>query len=336
METKTEQNVEELKSEEKGDNNLTKSNKKEANKETSVKITRNAKIEESTKEKLPYKYKKSEEFEKIVKQMGTYERLAHVRLEVNEYLESKSGANDEEGFNYFELKDFMPIVNNIFLKYRIIGIFGFPDDKQSKLEIKNFDDKDDTIEFTMNRVRVNMKNAMQGEGAINTYSKRYLYMNALELCDKDIFDAPQKAIESFNEAERNNNRNQKFSNTQVPKNATNNQKKLINSLAKELMKTGTESTKNEVRNLMKTESFDSLSQTLTNVYPSTVAERIISNLNNIVTNDKKQKQTLEMNKKRENDLKTQNIQESFTAGDIVELPEGEVEISESNIQDMEF
>lgn len=301
--------------------------------------TSKEKVEKAvTKEKkeAPYKYKKSKEFEESLKNMGTLERLAHVRLEVNEYLDSKSGLNEEDGFNYFELKDFMPIVNNIFLKYRIIGIFGFPDEKQSKLDIKNFDDKEDTIVFTMNRVKVNsFNNQMQAEGAINTYSKRYLYMNALELCDKDIFDAQcNKKDTSHKRNATNSNKNSNV--PPLTPLATKNQKKYINEVVNQLARSGLSSTKTKVKALMKFEGFSSLSEVVTTNYSYDKAEEIIHKINDLKDADNKEKRNIEETKKREEALKTQEIQNDFSAGDVVEPPEGEVVISEANIGEMEF
>lgn len=289
-----------------------------------------AKTKEATEKSAPaYLYQESKDFDEKVKQMGTLERLAHVRLEVNKYLESKSGMNDVEGFNYFELKDFMPIVNNVFLKYRIIGVFGFPDEKQSRLEIKNFDNAEDTIIFTMNRVRVNGHgNPMQAEGAINTYSKRYLYMNALELCDKDIFDA-----QAFDKSKKDNIKGKPDKSFEPY--ATSNQKRYINDTIKSLMNGGLNSTKEKVKELMKKEGFSSLSQTLNNNYSYSKAQEITDALSSITSYDKEEKNKIEFSKERASKLNTQKIENSYE-GDIVEVPEGEVSLSEENIAEMEF
>lgn len=256
-----------------------------------------------------------EEFDKQVRQMKVLERLARIRIEVQNSLETISGYNDTDDYTYFELKDFMPQVNKIFLKYRVIGKFFFPSTEQSQLDIINLDDYEDKVSFTMIRRPYNMQNQMQAEGAINTYSKRYLYMNALEICENDQLNCSKPKVENKE--------------TPAEKNTVN----MIYFLAKQLMKSGDKDTVAKTKSIMKSEGFDSLKDISTNVFSEKKGTQIIKNLYSIMmeykmkenqqeVQNKKQQEEREINQK----LQTQKVQNdySYTAK---ELPNGEIDIT---------
>lgn len=320
MEENKNQNIENLKE-------LDLKNSNGGNTEMNVENIKKTKIEDKSEEKnidKPYLYKEDKKLESEVKEMSVRERLARARLEVNDYIETKSGLNDEDAFNYFELKDFMPIINNVFLKYRLIGVFSFPDNTHSKLVISDFDSDEGSVEFTMCRVQVKgFGNAMQAEGATNTYSKRYLYMNALEICDKDKFDAPKKK-----------NKGIEYSNNPEPLANTinNNQIKLITTKITELMKN--KNVEKDVRALMKNEGFNSLSE-ITKC-SEIKASAVIQKLAALEEKSKRIEQEQELERRRQKQMANEAIQDDFMVGDVVELPEGEVAISEENIGEMEF
>lgn len=263
-----------------------------------------------------------EEFDKQVRQMKVLERLARIRIEVQNSLETISGYNDTDDYTYFELKDFMPQVNKIFLKYRVIGKFFFPSTEQSQLDIINLDDYEDKVSFTMIRRPYNMQNQMQAEGAINTYSKRYLYMNALEICENDQLNCSKPKVE----------------NKEIP--AEKNTVNMIYFLAKQLMKSGDKDTVAKTKSIMKSEGFDSLKDISTNVFSEKKGTQIIKNLYSIMmeykmkenqqeVQNKKQQEEREINQK----LQTQKVQNdySYTAK---ELPNGEIDItSDLNLDD---
>lgn len=320
MENNKNQNIEKSK---KLDSEILNGGNEEMKTENINNVKKEEKTEEQKKEKA-YLYKEDKKMEAEVKKMSVRERLARARLEVNDYIETKSGLNDEDAFNYFELKDFMPIINNVFLKYRLIGVFSFPDNTQSKLVISDFDSDEGSVEFTMCRVQVKgFGNAMQAEGATNTYSKRYLYMNALEICDKDKFDAPKKKAKGI----EHNNNPEPLANM-----INNNQIKLITTKTTELMKN--KNIEKDVRALMKNEGFNSLSE-ITKC-SEIKASAIIQKLATLEEKSARIAQEQELEKRRQKQMANETIQDDFMAGDVVELPEGEIGISEESIGEMEF
>ena len=116
-------------------------------------------------------------------------KLQEARVRLQETSLQKSGKNAYAGFKYYELKDFMPAVNSIFNDLGICSNFSI-EDGVATLEIMDVDDNN-SIKFTSPIANVDMKGctAIQGIGAMHTYMKRYLYLNALEIVENDILDA---------------------------------------------------------------------------------------------------------------------------------------------------
>ena len=99
----------------------------------------------------------------------------------------KSGFNKFQNFKYFVLKDILPTVNEIFNKNGLYSQYNLTKD-YAELIITD----SSTGDYLTYRIPVQKLDnpTMQNIGAINTYSKRYLYMNALEIEeDEDELDS---------------------------------------------------------------------------------------------------------------------------------------------------
>lgn len=122
--------------------------------------------------------------------MNIYEKLQSARVELQNRKLKKSGKNKFAGFDYFELSDFLPAINEIFDKQKLFSRF-LINDKQATLQIINAEDIKEEIIFSMPTAKLELKgcNEIQALGGINTYLRRYLYLNALEIVEADLFDA---------------------------------------------------------------------------------------------------------------------------------------------------
>lgn len=123
--------------------------------------------------------------------MNVFEKLATCRVELQKKELKKSGKNKFAGFEYYELKDFIPAVNELFLKYKLFSNFSIKD-SMATLTIYDTEKEDQTgILFTSPIAEANVKGCtpIQSLGAVHTYMKRYLYMNALEIVESDVLDA---------------------------------------------------------------------------------------------------------------------------------------------------
>lgn len=119
--------------------------------------------------------------------MSVYKKLQECRVELQNKELKKSGKNKHLGFNYFELADFLPTVNELFKKHGLFSQFNIED--VATLTIVDTEDESTTV-FTTKTAPATLQKAtpVQELGAEHTYIKRYLYINALEIIENDIVD----------------------------------------------------------------------------------------------------------------------------------------------------
>lgn len=131
---------------------------------------------------------------------NVYLRLQRARFALQNLNIKKSGENKYSGFKYFELKDFIPPLNEILLKNGLTTNFSIAGE-QAKLTVINVDNPEENISFTSPIADAPLKGCtpIQSIGAVHTYMKRYLYLNALEIVEDDILDKNAGAIEEKKE-----------------------------------------------------------------------------------------------------------------------------------------
>ncbi len=130
---------------------------------------------------------------------NVYEKLAEARVMLQNKKLKKSGYNKYGGFNYFELSDFLPSVNEIFAQLKLCSQFSLTkeiyDDNATndvaKLFVINTEEPSDVLLFSSPVAEANMKGAVaiQQLGAMHTYMRRYLWLIAMEICENDEIDA---------------------------------------------------------------------------------------------------------------------------------------------------
>lgn len=124
--------------------------------------------------------------------MSVYKKLQKARMLLNVSSIKKSGKNKFAGYEYFELGDFIPTVNEIFDSVGLCGVVSFGE--QATLTVYDTDG-DGQITFSSPLVFAdNAKGqAIQSLGSTHTYFRRYLWLLALELTEHDSIDSlPQE------------------------------------------------------------------------------------------------------------------------------------------------
>jgi hypothetical protein len=124
--------------------------------------------------------------------MSVYKKLQKARVLLNASSIKKSGKNKFAGYEYFELGDFIPTVNEIFDTVGLCGVVNFGD--QATLTVYDTDG-DGQVTFSSPLVFAeNAKGqAIQSLGSTHTYFRRYLWLLALELTEHDSIDSlPQE------------------------------------------------------------------------------------------------------------------------------------------------
>jgi hypothetical protein len=112
---------------------------------------------------------------------------ARIRLQNTEL--KKTGHNKFAGYYYFELGDFLPQVQEIFHQVGLCGYISF-DTTIATLTIVDFEDNSQ-ITITSPMVEANLKGAhpIQNLGAVETYTRRYLWVSAMEIVEHDALDS---------------------------------------------------------------------------------------------------------------------------------------------------
>lgn len=122
--------------------------------------------------------------------MNIYEKLQKARVELQSLGLKMGGHNKFADFKYFELKDFLPKVNEIFEKLKLFSKFDLLEN-EGVLTVINIEKTDETITFVTPKAEIVLKgqNGLQMIGSTHTYLKRYCYLNALEIVEDDAINA---------------------------------------------------------------------------------------------------------------------------------------------------
>ena len=121
--------------------------------------------------------------------MSVHKKIVVARKRLQDMQLKKSGLNKFAGFQYFELSDFLPAINNICYDLGLCGTVNFTKE-EATLTITDTEDSSNVV-FTCPVVEVSLKGCIpvQGLGAGISYIRRYLWVNAFEITEHDAVDA---------------------------------------------------------------------------------------------------------------------------------------------------
>lgn len=121
--------------------------------------------------------------------MSAHKKLQQARVQLQGKQLKKSGHNKFAGYEYFELGDFLPAIQEIFNDIGLCGTLKF--EQQAELRICDVDKTEDYIIFSCPIAQASLKGCheVQNLGASITYLRRYLWVNALEIVEHDALDA---------------------------------------------------------------------------------------------------------------------------------------------------
>ena len=151
-----------------------------------------------------------EEQEVKEKERNLNESIINIRVKLQNSKIKKSGKNKFAGFDYFELADFLPRLNELMLEEGINDNFKITNEIASLTLIKGEERQEYTMPYVMFETPLTFKKDKSGNymknqngefiqvpsmqdiqylGALNTYYKRYLYLNAFGITDREIIDS---------------------------------------------------------------------------------------------------------------------------------------------------
>ena len=118
-----------------------------------------------------------------------HKKLMAARIMLQNAPLKKSGHNKFAGYSYFELGDFIPTINQIFNEVGLCGVVSY-DTEIASLTITDTDDGTNII-ITSPMADANLKGChpIQNLGAVETYTRRYLWVTAMEIVEHDALDS---------------------------------------------------------------------------------------------------------------------------------------------------
>lgn len=121
--------------------------------------------------------------------MTVYAKLQQARVKLQGRKLTKSGKNKFAGYEYFELGDFLPAVQEICNEVGLCGVISFTDG-MAYLNIYDTTSSD-CIVFSspMGSIELKGSHNIQNLGAVQTYLRRYMWMAAFEIVEHDALDA---------------------------------------------------------------------------------------------------------------------------------------------------
>jgi hypothetical protein len=140
--------------------------------------------------------RENREKEEKRKNMNTFQKLNELRAEVLKSPIKKSGFNKFQNYEYFELKDFMPVVIN---KMKELGLCAYDrmvEDMFVLTMVNAEDPTDERIDFSIPwSMSTTTNNPVQNEGSSITYFRRYVWSMALELIETEVIDAQDQKVQ---------------------------------------------------------------------------------------------------------------------------------------------
>lgn len=117
-------------------------------------------------------------------------KLQQARVALAKQPLKKSGLNKHLGFQYFELGDFLPAIQNIFADLKLCGRTWF-DHTTAYLAIYDGEKPESFVVFSSPTAQatLNKGTPIQELGSMHTYMRRYLWLMAMEISENDLVDA---------------------------------------------------------------------------------------------------------------------------------------------------
>lgn len=125
--------------------------------------------------------------------LNIYQKLQKCRVELQKTKMKKSGQNKFSNYEYFELGDFLPRINELMAENGLTALFFFTKE-EATLILVDTDKPDENIKFSSPVAMANLKGCheVQNIGATQTYMRRYLYVMAFEIAEHDAVETVEK------------------------------------------------------------------------------------------------------------------------------------------------
>lgn len=133
------------------------------------------------------------------KKLNIFQKIQKARVDLQKSKLKKTGKNEYSKYEYFELGDFLPAINEICSNLGLCNIFNFTSDKAT-LTVIDAENIESKLEFSTPVELATLKGCsdIQNIGGTQTYCRRYLYIMAYEIAENDVLDSGDKEIDEGN------------------------------------------------------------------------------------------------------------------------------------------
>lgn len=121
--------------------------------------------------------------------MSVYAKLNAARKEFHTLQLKKTGLNKFAGYSYFELGDFLIPALNVFEKHGLCALISFGTDVATMVITDVEDNSYTALTSPMAEAQLKGCHPIQNLGAVETYTRRYLWVAALEIVEHDALDS---------------------------------------------------------------------------------------------------------------------------------------------------
>lgn len=121
--------------------------------------------------------------------MSVHKKLMQARIKLQGTKLTKSGHNKFAGYKYFELGDFLPVIQDIFNELQLCGIISYNNEFATLTITDTEGGGEVVISSPMSSAALKGAHDIQNLGAVQTYLRRYLWVTAMEIVEHDVLDA---------------------------------------------------------------------------------------------------------------------------------------------------
>ena len=130
--------------------------------------------------------------------LGVYRKLMEARQQLAALPLKKSGVNSFAKYQYFELGDFLPSIQQIFYELGMCSAISFTADTATLTIIDTEGGGEIVITSPMGSAALKGCHEVQNIGAVQTYQRRYLWVTAMEIVEHDALDASPAMDDTVN------------------------------------------------------------------------------------------------------------------------------------------
>ena len=121
--------------------------------------------------------------------MKVHKKLQRARVLLQSENLTKSGRNKFAGYDYFELGDFIPEIQNICDELGLCGVINYTQETATLVIYDTETEEQIVFSSPMSTAALKGCHEVQNLGAVQSYLRRYLWMTAFEIVEHDALDS---------------------------------------------------------------------------------------------------------------------------------------------------